>query len=528
MTKYELLLEKDYQILQNKYDKTKAENKLIKYEYDLLLKRFETKEKQLDIAINEFEINAKAKYQPLLDEKDKVIDEKNQEIARLKSLLGLDGTNSGISTSKTPINKNKHIPNTRKKSDKKIGGQEGHPKHKLEKFRDNEITENKKHELKACPKCNGELEEVGEICKDELSYRFVPIRRRHHFIKYKCKDCHKEVHKNIPNNLKEDNQYGSEIKSVALSLLNEGNVPMNKIRRIIKGFSENTIDMSEGFIAKIQKQAALKLNDFCEELKKELFKNSVLYWDDTVIMVSTKRACLRYYGNEKIALYKAHEKKDEKGILEDGILNTLSSKVSVMHDHNIINYKFDYINLECNIHLIRDLEKCYDNTQHEWCKDFKELVQKNIHKRKEYIEKGYNSFDDLYLKEFENKYDDILLKGLIENREKSKTFYDSTEKALIERILKYKDNYFIWMYDFELPYDNNPSERALRGAKSKMKIAGQFQNINYASYYANIKSYIETCYKNGYNPTEALINLMNDNPLSLTEILSNKNDEKLS
>ena len=32
------------------------------------------------------------------------------------------------------------------------------------------------------------------------------------------------------------------------------------------------------------------------------------------------------------------------------------------------------------------------------------------------------------------------------------------------------------MYDFSLPTDDNLSERALRGIKSKMKIAGQFQN----------------------------------------------------
>lgn len=80
------------------------------------------------------------------------------------------------------------------------------------------------------------------------------------------------------------------------------------------------------------------------------------------------------------------------------------------------------------------------------------------------------------------------------------------------------------MYDFSLPTDNNPSERALRGAKSKMKIAGQFQNINTAEYYANIKTYIETCYRNGINPTDALIRLMEDNPYTVSEIFNDKKD----
>ena len=531
MSKYEKLFKKDYQELLKKFDKTSDENKKLRYEYNLLQKRYDTKEKQLEIAIN----NAKDMVQPLLDEKDKIIDNKDKkiselenEIARLKGILSTDGTNSGLPTSQTPITKKKVIPNSRKKTNKNKGGQIGHKKHKLEKFNDDEITEDIEYALEECPCCHGKLEEIGEVCKDELTYRFVTVKRRNHFIKYKCKECHKEVHKQVPNHLKEENQYGAEIKSVALCLANEGNVPMNKIRKIISGFSENTINMSEGFIAKLQKQASTNLASFIEDVKKEIYKQKQIYWDDTVIMINAKRACLRFYGNEKIALYTAHEHKNEEGIKEDGILNTLDKSVTVMHDHNKINYKYNYQNIECNVHLIRDLEKCFTNTNHTWCKKFKELVQSNIHNKKIYIEKGCESFDDKYINNFNQKYDEILLDGLEEIRTSPKGYYYKEENALIIRILEYKDNYFIWMYDFNLPSDDNLSERALRGIKSKMKVSGQFQNINYARYYADIKTYIETCYRNGINPTSALINLMNDKPLKLSEILANEKDEKIN
>ena len=136
-------------------------------------------------------------------------------------------------------------------------------------------------------------------------------------------------------------------------------------------------------------------------------------------------------------------------------------------------------------------------------------MQTIINNKKSYIEKGYDSFDDTYVNNFNQKYDEILLEGLEEIRTKPKGHYSQAENALILRILEYKDNYFIWMYDFSLPSDDNLSERALRTAKSKMKVSGQFQNINYARYYADIKTYIETCYRNGINPTSALIDLMN-------------------
>lgn len=85
--------------------------------------------------------------------KDKKICELEEEIVRLKGLLSTDGTNSGLPTSQTPTNKKKVIPNTRQKLKKWKGGQICHKKHKLEKFDDEEI-------------------------KDELSYIFVPIKRR--------------------------------------------------------------------------------------------------------------------------------------------------------------------------------------------------------------------------------------------------------------------------------------------------------------------------------------------------------------
>ena len=76
-----------------------------------------------------------------LEDKQNLIEKHEYEIARLKALLNIDGTNHGIPTSMTPINKKKVIPNTREKSSKPKGGQVGHQKHKLEKFKDEEINE---------------------------------------------------------------------------------------------------------------------------------------------------------------------------------------------------------------------------------------------------------------------------------------------------------------------------------------------------------------------------------------------------
>ena len=65
-----------------------------------------------------------------------------------------------------------------------------------------------------------------------------------------------------------------------------------------------------------------------KEMRVAIIHQPLLHWDDTVIMVDTKRSCLRFYGTEKLAMYTAHEQKNKKGLDEDNILNVLSKETT--------------------------------------------------------------------------------------------------------------------------------------------------------------------------------------------------------
>ena len=212
-----------------------------------------------------------------------------------------------------------------------------------------------------CPKCNhNELVETGKvITKDVKDYKIITENTRHYFKKYKCSGCGKIVHQEILNHLKEECQYGSTTKCIVLILTNIGNVPFNKIKRILSGLSMNDIEPCEGYLVKLQIIASKKLTNFIEELHKHIIKSSIVYWDDTVIIINKKQSCMRYYGNEEVCLFKAHKRKNKSGLDKDNILNLLSSNIVVERDHNKINYNKDYsfINAECCQHLLRDLRK---------------------------------------------------------------------------------------------------------------------------------------------------------------------------
>ena len=444
----------------------------------------------------------------------------SNEVARLHAILNNDGTNSGTPTSRTPLNKKKVVPNSRQHTGKKRGGQPGHVKASLSAFPEGEVTENVSHALEACPDCGAPLEENGERIKDEIDYEVKVIKRRHHFVEYICPCCGKACHTPIPTELKEPVQYGPNIQTTALALLNLGFVSVNRSACFLTGLLEGT-SPCEGYIINLQKRYSKQLQGFVAEVREYCLTSTLLFWDDTVVFINTKRGCMRFYGNERIALYKAHTKKDRVGLDEDNILAALGPGTVVMHDHNTVNYNADFCfyNVECNQHLERDLQKLADISHHKWPAQLKELIQATIHERKLIILKNGFSFSEDAVKGFYTKVGDIMQTAVREYSMADNPEFSDDERRLIARLQKYRDNYFRWVEDFSIPTSNNLSERSLRMVKCHEKVSGQFFSVKTAGFFADMRTYLETCLRNGRNQFQALKRLTSGRPYTLSELL---------
>ena len=511
--------------LQKQVDKLEKENLKLR---DLLAERKE-KQKLAEINLKYYKdniekiINEAVKKATL--EMMKELNRVKEENEHLKRILNHNSSNTGIPTSKTKIGEEKRIPNSREKSNKPKGGQIGHKKSKLERFKDNEITDTYTYEIAnpICKECGGKLNLIGKRYKDDFDIEIRLVKRRNEFCIYECSCCHKEIKVPIPDKLKEENQYGSNAQAIALSLVNEGYVSFKRTRELISGFTGGEMTMSEGYIAKLQKRCYEKLKDFDNNLHQEILKEQVLNWDDTTISINGKQSCLRFYGNERLKYYKTHEKKDKVGIDEDGILKYLSKDTVVVHDHNKVNYNEDYefINAECCVHLIRDLRELNDCLPRKWIEKLIKLLVDTNNKRKEYIDKSILQFDSEVSDKVIEEYDKLVKQAKEINLSDFNQYYGKDERTMIKRLEDYKENYLLWILRFDIPFSNNLSERALRGSKTKMKVSGQFANIQNAEYFARIKSYIETCKCYDINPHNALVRLIEDNPYTLDEMKIN-------
>ena len=191
------------------------------------------------------------------------------------------------------------------------------------------------------------------------------------------------------------------------------------VSSFIRGITHGELNPSEGYIAKLQKRAAGRLEEFENDLYCLIVQWPIVYWVDTVIFVDTRRECTRFYGTEQIALYTAYAHKDMESLGDDNILPLLPHETTVTHDHNVVNdnTKFCFCNIACNQHLQRDCQRISDDTGHTWSSDLKDLISSTIRDRKDLIDAGLDALSQEYIQHFNSRLDAILAAGWIQYEE---------------------------------------------------------------------------------------------------------------
>ena len=117
----------------------------------------------------------------------------------------------------------------------------------------------------------------------------------------------------------------------------------------------------------------------------------------------------------------------------------------------------------------------------------------------------------LLMKRYERRYKRILKEGFLANPppEEEKVKKRGRKKkgkvlCLLERMRDYQNEVLAFMYDVDIPFDNNLAERDIRMVKVQQKISGLFRSQCGAEQFCIIRSFISTVKKQRLNVIEAI------------------------
>lgn len=441
---------------------------------------------------------------------------KDSIIQALVARLNKNSSNSSKPSSTDGFKKVIH--NCREKTGKKVGGQQ---KHKGVTLIQKEATEVINKKVEKC-ECGGkvihkEKYESKQLIDIEVKVNVIEER----VFEGKCEKCGK-VHKGtFTKELKNPAQYGKNLKALVSMLVNEEYVAIDRCSKFIKEITGGKIAISNGSIVNFTKELSRKSHASIKQIENNLIGAKIAHGDETGVRIKGEQHWLHTMCNEKNVQYGVNKKRGKEAIEEMELLKYFTG--ILIHDHFKAYYQYEQITHgECNAHILRYLKSVIDVFHRKETKDFLKFLIGINNKKKKAIEQGMKGFDEEQIEKMEQEYAELLKKwkkGYYEYIKTVETINKplQEERCLFERLLEYQEQHLLFIRNFEVPFDNNMAERALRMIKTKRNVSGGFRSKNVAEDFCNIRSLFGTAKKQGKNIFETTKQILNGEQVQFIE-----------
>ena len=189
---------------------------------------------------------------------------------------------------------------------------------------------------------------------------------------------------------------------------------------------------------------------------------------------------------------------------------------TVIHDCWCSYWSYDEENDQlrhsvCNAHILRELNglaKFFHNANH-WAADMSSLLREILHAKHEAQASGMKCFGAETIAQYFRRYDELIAKGkelhpVPERRPGQRgRLKKGRARSLIDRMELRKEDILRFLTDFDIPFDNNETERSFRllGAK---KGVGIFRTLDNAQNFCLVWSYLATAHKHKISYYDAI------------------------
>jgi len=465
----------------------RAENAEIRAENGRLRKRVTEIEETLEDRIKKA-VNAAVEIVvvPLYAE----IGRKEEEIKRLKSIIDRDSGNS----SKPPSsNGYKKIVNNRERSGKKRGGQLGHKGNTLGIPKNlEELVREERAEHKIVYMTNGTEEYVS---KWEIDIKTKVI-----YTEYRC-----------PVSETPTITYGNGLKAYCTVLLNEGFMSLEKVSGFLREITYGQVSPSVATLEKFNREIAERVD--IEALRNDILNGKVMNVDESPLRSTEKLldgvyetsekttfdVILRTHSNATTTLYTVNPRKDDEGVERDGIIPAFHGIFAHDHDRKYYKYGNPKLHATCHAHLSRELKGLSELYNIPWALDFRKFINEmNAYKE------ATTACSDEQFAVFGRQYDDLVEKGAKVLNTLPDSFGRDELRKMLNRLRDFKQNYLLFIKNYDAPFTNNLAERDLRPCKTKQKVSGCFRSWDGLLCFAKIRSLISTAKKRSKNLLDAI------------------------
>jgi len=416
------------------------------------------------------------------------IDSLEQRLQKMESSANKTSKNSHKPPSTDGFKKTKSL---RQPSGKKQGGQPGHKGTTLTmSTTPDEICV---HDIPNCSVCGVSLIDVTPEKVIKRQVFDLPVQTthitEHQAIVKNCPNCSIKNQGKFPESVTQPTQYGPQITSLVVYLNQYQLIPYLRLQELLNDvFSKN---ISRGTLVSMVARTSDGLKESESFIKTQLTEGDIVHLDETGCYVDEKRWWLHVSSNKAYTYYHIHPKRGQKALEDIGILPHFNG--TAIHDNWSAYFMYeDCTHALCNVHHLREFRAIDELMGQKWASEMTKLILE----AKTYSETYSYPLAEVDLNEFKRRYDQIVEAGYLENPLKPNE--KNTEPVrLLNRLANRQEEVLEFLYQRDVPFDNNLAERDVRMTKVKQKISGTFRSETGAENFSRIRGFISTAKKQG-------------------------------
>jgi transposase len=418
-------------------------------------------------------------------------------LKQVENQLKQNSQNSSKPPSSDHFEKKLKPMSLRKKTGKKPGGQLGHEGATLKQVEKPDQLLSYLPEV--CSHCQASLAGVESEDYTRRQVFEMPepkvIVTEHRACKVICPCCGKQNQASFPDLVKQPVQYGPNLLGFACYLHSQHLLPYARTAQIVNDITG--APFSVGTLYTALATAFERLLPFEEQIKVALQVAQKVHADETGGRVDKSLHWFHVRATKRLTYLFCHVNRGKKAI-ED----LLSYRGLLISD-----FFSNYVSLSCAhqycmAHICRELLGAYEVTKNECFLALKEHLEKCHASCERARARGNKKLHSA--RKLADEFEDLINEGLKQTPLVVGEKKRSKARCLLDRLDEHYDACVGFLFDLTIPFTNNEAERDLRMLKVKGKISGCFRTFSGAEHFSRVRSYLQTCGKQGLNRLDCL------------------------